>query len=373
MKYNAINTNIKENKTEDTVNLYLSNNSGILEVVTGSMFSGKSEELIRRVRRAKYAKQKTIVFKHAIDKRYDDVNVVSHSKDRIEAVPAMDVQIMYEYMEKNPDTQVIGVDETQFFGNEIVDFCKKYVKLGKRVIVAGLDMNFRGEPFEPMPELMSIADYVDKFHAICTICGNPAYATQRIINGEPAYYDDPVVLIGAEENYEARCRRHHEIKYRDKNESKIYFIVGTGIDSGKKYVEEKYINEFSIGKTIKIDNVNSNLNVTELRDYIKSSADENETLLVRVVGGVLHPLKEKYSFLDLMIEYRKEAEVVLVTENKEGILNSLYLTIEVLGRSNIHIKEIFYVNKKGYSPEKIENIEKVYAFTGIPYKITEDI
>ena len=184
------------------MNLYLSNNSGILEVVTGSMFSGKSEELIRRVRRAKYAKQKTVVFKPSIDKRFedDDVNIISHGKDRIEAIMASSIQEMDNYLEENPDVKVIGVDEVQFFDEGIVGFCEKYVKLGKRVIVAGLDMNFRGEPFHPVPELMSKADYVDKFHAICTVCGNPAYVTQRIINGEPAYYDDPVVLVGAEEN-----------------------------------------------------------------------------------------------------------------------------------------------------------------------------
>lgn len=355
------------------MNLYLSNNSGILEVVTGSMFSGKSEELIRRIRRSKYAKQKTVVFKHAIDKRYedDDVNIVSHGQDKIEAIPAMNVDVMEEYLENNPDIRVIGVDETQFFGEPIVGFCEKYVKLGKRVIIAGLDMNFRGEPYEPMPKLMAIADYVDKFNAICTVCGNPAYVTQRIIDGEPAYYDDPVVLVGAQESYEARCRRHHIVKHKNKKEAKIYFIVGTDINVGKEYVENEYLFgnvENKVSKTIKINNVNSELDVNKLRKDIKDSILDNDVLFIRVIGGILYPLKEEYNLLNLMIEYRKESEVIVVAENREGILNHVYLTVDVLHKNNINVKEVIYINKNIENSERECHIKKVSESLKVPFK-----
>lgn len=193
---------------------------GRLEVITGSMYSGKSEELIRRLRRAKFAKQKVVVFKHAIDKRYDEIAISSHDKNKFDAYPVSTKDEMEEIMKKNEDAEVIGIDEIQFFGEEIVDFCKKFVKKGKRVIVAGLDMSFRAEPYAPVPELMAISDRVDKLQAICMICGKTAYATQRLINGEPAYYDDPLVMVGATENYEARCREHHVVKFRDESTTK---------------------------------------------------------------------------------------------------------------------------------------------------------
>ena len=123
-------------------------------------------------------------------------------------------------MKKNEDAEVIGIDEIQFFGEEIVDFCKKFVKKGMRIIVAGLDMSFRAEPYAPVPELMAISDRVDKLQAICMVCGKTAYATQRLIDGEPAYYDDPLVMVGATENYEARCREHHVVKFRDESTTK---------------------------------------------------------------------------------------------------------------------------------------------------------
>lgn len=188
---------------------------GKLEVITGSMFSGKSEELIRRLRRAQYAKQKIIVFKHSIDTRYGEKAIFSHDNASLSAYPVATIDDMEKIMEKNMESEVIGIDEVQFFGESVVDFCKKYVQLGKRVIVAGLDMSFRAEPYHPVPELMAISDKADKLRAICTVCGRSAYASQRLIDGEPAYYDDPLVMVGATENYEARCRKHHIIRYRN--------------------------------------------------------------------------------------------------------------------------------------------------------------
>lgn len=199
------------------MHLLLTEGMGWLEVVTGSMFSGKSEELIRRMRRAKYANQEIVVFKHSSDKRYDDTKVASHSQAFIEAVPVATVEEMEkEFFENYKDARVIGIDEVQFFGESVVEFCEKLADMGKRVIVAGLDQDFKGAPFKPMDRLMAQAEYVDKFNAICAVCGNPASRTQRLVNGEPAFSDDPIVLVGASETYEARCRRCHVIKYRDK-------------------------------------------------------------------------------------------------------------------------------------------------------------
>jgi len=180
---------------------------GWIEVITGCMFSGKSEELIRRVRRAKIARQKVQVFKSSLDTRYDEAKVVSHSGARVEAIS---VDHPEEIIAKiDDDTQVVAIDEAQFFSEKIVDVIEFLADRGIRVIVAGLDLDFRGEPFGPMPALLARAEKVDKLTAICMVCGEEATRTQRIIDGKPASYYDPVVMIGAQEKYEARCRRHH--------------------------------------------------------------------------------------------------------------------------------------------------------------------
>jgi thymidine kinase len=190
--------------------MYKITKSGWIEVITGPMYCGKSEELIRRLRRVKIAKQKIKVFKPVIDNRYNKDDVVSHSGDSIEAVPVDHPEEILEKIDATID--VVGIDEAQFFHQDIVEICEDLADSGTRVIAAGLDRNFRGEPFGPMPELMARAEYVDKLHAICIQCGEPASRTQRLIDGEPAAYDDPVVLIGAQEVYEARCRSCHAVK-----------------------------------------------------------------------------------------------------------------------------------------------------------------
>ena len=190
--------------------MYKINNSGWIEVITGPMYSGKSEELIRRIRRVKIAQKKVKVFKPLMDDRYSNDNVVSHSGDSIEAIPVDHPEELYERLED--DVEVVAIDEIQFFSEEIVDICETLADKGKRVIVAGLDRDFRNEPFVPMPELLSRAEYVEKLHAICLQCGDPATRTQRLIDGEPASYNDPIILVGATENYEARCRSCHEVK-----------------------------------------------------------------------------------------------------------------------------------------------------------------
>lgn len=187
----------------------MKHHTGSIEVVCGSMFSGKTEELIRRLVRATIAKQKVQVFKPAIDVRYAEDEVTSHAGANYSAIPVEKAADIREKIEN--ETTVVAIDETQFFDPEIVDVAKDLADRGVRVIVAGLDMDFRGEPFGPMPTLMAKAEKVDKLHAICMKCGNEASRTQRLVNGKPARYDDPVVIVGASEMYEARCREHHEV------------------------------------------------------------------------------------------------------------------------------------------------------------------
>ena len=181
--------------------------SGRIEVICGSMFCGKTEELIRRVRRAVIARQMVQVFKPVIDDRYSVQYVNSHSGQQVEAIPINDVKDIREQL--LPETTVVAIDEAQFFANELVEIVEELAGKGIRVILAGLDTDFRGEPFGPMPNLMCQAEEVLKLHAICVVCGEDASRTQRLVDGEPARYDDPVIQVGAQESYEARCRQHH--------------------------------------------------------------------------------------------------------------------------------------------------------------------
>lgn len=161
------------------------------------MFSGKTEELIRRVRRANIARQRTEIFKPAIDTRFSEDEVVSHDDSALRSTAVATASQIILLAE---DSDVVGVDEAQFFGDDLVDVCRQLAESGKRVIVAGLDQDYLGEPFEPMPQLMAIAEYVTKLHAICVVCGNPANHSQRLVAGGDR------VLLGAKEAYEPRCR-----------------------------------------------------------------------------------------------------------------------------------------------------------------------
>lgn len=181
-----------------------------MEVICGSMFCGKTEELIRRLRRAIIAKNHVQVFKPVIDDRYVVEKVYSHAGIEIDANPLSEITELYNYLHE--DTTVVGIDEAQFFGPEIVDIAMDLVdNRGIRVILAGLDQDFRGEPFGSMPTLMALAERVDKLNAICMVCGGPATRTQRLVDGKPAHYNDPLVIVGTSEMYEARCRKHHEV------------------------------------------------------------------------------------------------------------------------------------------------------------------
>lgn len=187
--------------------MYRPSDYGWIEVVVGPMYSGKSEELIRRLRRAQIGKQNIKVFKPSIDDRYSFDEVVSHNGKKITAIGINNSNKIMDIVEN--ETQVVGIDEVQFFDDNIIEICRILADRGIRVICAGLDMDFRGEPFGPTPTLMAIAEFVDKLTAVCVECGKPANKTQRIINGNPAKYSDPTILVGAMESYEARCRLHH--------------------------------------------------------------------------------------------------------------------------------------------------------------------
>lgn len=189
--------------------MYHRYDGGWIELICGSMFSGKSEELIRRLIRAEIAKQRVQVFKPSLDDRYQHDKVISHSGVHFEATVVQNTDEIATQIDD--DTDVVAIDEVQFFDWKVAELCDKLAHEGRRVILAGLDMDFRGEPFGPMPLLMAQAEVVDKLQAICMVCGAPASRTQRLIDGRPANYDDPVILVGASEVYEARCRQHHQV------------------------------------------------------------------------------------------------------------------------------------------------------------------
>ena len=193
---------------------------GWIEVVAGVMFSGKSEELIRRVRRAMIARKRVQVFKSHLDGRYAGIYAISsHDGRSVEAVPVDSSGQIAQSLD--PMAQVIAIDEAQFLDNSIVELTTSLAARGRRVIIAGTDTDFRGEPFGPMPQLMAVAEVVDKLHAICVLCGSPASRNQRLVEGRPARYDSPVIQVGGTESYEARCRACHQVPQRDEDQGRL--------------------------------------------------------------------------------------------------------------------------------------------------------
>jgi thymidine kinase len=178
-------------------NIKISNKRGWVELITGSMFSGKTEELIRRIKRSEIAKQKVAIFKPKIDTRYSEKEVVSHDAKSISSMPVSEAKEIMDYID---DIEVIGIDEAQFFENDIIDVCNQLANKGKRVIVAALDMDFNGNPFGPIPQLLSIAEYVTKVHAICMKCGNLAHYSHRLGQAQK------LVILGEKDIYEPLCR-----------------------------------------------------------------------------------------------------------------------------------------------------------------------
>lgn len=189
--------------------MYHQYREGWIEVISGCMFAGKTEELIRRINVLSYAKKNIIVFKPKIDNRYSDSEIVSHSGAK---VPCLVVEKAQDILKKiEADTEVVAIDEVQFFDKDIVEVCEYLADKGTRVMVAGLDKDFRGESFGVMPELLTRAEFVTKLTAVCAKCGAPATRTQRLVNGKPAGFEDPIVMVGADESYEPRCRHCHQV------------------------------------------------------------------------------------------------------------------------------------------------------------------
>lgn len=182
---------------------------GYIEVISGCMFAGKTEELIRRIKVLEFAKKNVLVFKPALDNRYSDTKVVSHGGSAVDSIVVENAVAILDYV--RDDTDVVAIDEVQFFDKEIMLVCDYLAKKGVRVMAAGLDTDFRAEPFGVMPQLITDAEFVTKLTAVCMKCGAPATRTQRLVNGLPASYHDPIILVGASESYEARCRHCHVV------------------------------------------------------------------------------------------------------------------------------------------------------------------
>lgn len=200
---------------KEKCSMYHQYREGWLEVICGCMFAGKTEELIRRINVLSYAKQKILVFKPKIDNRYSDTEIASHSGMKI---PCHVIEQPQEILSiVDDDVEVVAVDEAQFFNHDIVEVCEYLADSGIRVMVAGLDKDFRGESFGVMPELLTRAEFVTKLTAVCAKCGAPATRTQRLVDGKPASFDDPIVLVGAVEHYEPRCRHCHEVINKPRN------------------------------------------------------------------------------------------------------------------------------------------------------------
>lgn len=189
--------------------MYKQYQKGWVEVICGCMFAGKTEELIRRIKVLEFAKQRIVAFKPKIDNRYSDTKIASHAGSMVESVIIESSDEILSHVDEN--TQVVAIDEAQFFGEELCDVCNYLADQGIRVMCAGLDTDFRGEPFGVMSKLITQAEFVTKLTAVCTKCGSPATRTQRLVNGQPAHFNDPLIQVGAAEAYEARCRHCHEV------------------------------------------------------------------------------------------------------------------------------------------------------------------
>ncbi|HET7040079.1 MAG TPA: thymidine kinase [Gemmatimonadales bacterium] len=210
--------------------MYHGNRPGWIEVIAGVMFSGKSEELLRRVRRAVIARKRVQLFKSHLDERYGGVQRIStHDGAQVDAVP---VDSSAEIMRRvRPETEVVAIDEAQFLDPGIVNVASALADRGVRVVLAGLETDFRGEPFGAMPELMAVAEVVDKLHAICVVCGDPACRNQRLVDGQPARYDSPTILVGGSESYEARCRHCHRVPKADEDQGRLFAETGRRADA----------------------------------------------------------------------------------------------------------------------------------------------
>lgn len=288
--------------------------SGVLEVITGSMFSGKSEELIRRVKRATFAKRQVVVFKHAIDKRYSQTEVVSHNKSSFEAYPVSSIEEMKDILNGYLYVEIVAIDEAQFFGDPIVEFIDSLVDKNIRVIIAGLDLDFKGEPFLPMPTLMAKADKVDKLKAICTVSGEPAWCSQRLINGKPAYYDDPLVVVGAKETYEARSRRYHQVRYRDKEDIKIKIYIS--VSSNVKLEKVEKLANKSIIYKVDVNNLLDFIHEIENKVFMQKYENKIIDKVFYIEDHLIYQISRDWNIIKLLSQYSKYLEVTLMGTDK---------------------------------------------------------
>ncbi|WP_435075232.1 thymidine kinase [Halorubrum sp. HHNYT27] len=214
--------------------------SGWIEVISGSMFSGKTEELLRRLRRSEIAGQSVSVYKPAIDDRYGETTIGTHTGRQWEAtVVDNEGDGPLAILDDEPFPEVVAIDEANFFSEALVEVCNTLADAGTRVIVSGTDQTFRGEPFEPLPQLIATAEYVDKLQAICLQCGEPASRNQRLIEGEPAHAEDPTILVGAEESYEARCRDCHVLRTGERPEGGRAYLTDDATETDEPGASEE--------------------------------------------------------------------------------------------------------------------------------------
>ena len=200
--------------------MHYGSHPGWIEVISGVMFAGKSEELIRRVRRAIIARRRVQVFKSHLDSRYTGLySVSSHDGTELDASPVDSAAEIFRLV--RPESQLVAIDEAQFLDPDVVPVATTLAARGVRVILAGTDTDFRGEPFGAMGELMAVAELVDKLQAICVVCGDPACRNQRLLNGKPARYDSPTIMVGGRESCEARCRHCHQVPRRDEDQTAL--------------------------------------------------------------------------------------------------------------------------------------------------------
>lgn len=371
---------------------YIKEHFGQFELICGCMFSGKSEELIRRLQRASYAKLKVVSFKHSLDERYDETMICSHNNTKIEAYPVKNVNEIKSYLNKLDKVDMVGIDEIQFFDKEIIELIRGLNKKNIGVIAAGLDLDFKGEPFGIMPELLARADKVKKLDAICVECGAPATKTQRLIDGIPAKFDDPIIMVGASEHYEARCNNCHKIAIDKNEEKKLIFMVGTGTEIGKTYVTTNFLKEkkgleksticlkpVETGKIVfgenlegsdaynysklfnkVVDEINlyffnkpmsphiaakidgKNVEINKIKKFIDDNLNKYDEVYVEGAGGLMVPFTDNYNYLDLLIDYKDRAKVILITPNILGTINHSLTHIEILKKYGIEIEGIIF-------------------------------
>ncbi|NDJ53976.1 MAG: thymidine kinase [Chloroflexi bacterium] len=326
----------------------MQHHQGRLEVICGCMFSGKSEELLRRVRRAKIAKQRVQIFKPSLDHRYGLGVVSSHDGHQSEAIAIESPLSLLDYLED--ETTVVAIDEVQFFDPIVVDVCRHLMETrDMRVIVAGLDLDFRGEPFGAMPRLMAEAEEVDKLHAICVVSGEAATRSQRLVNGNPAHFNEPVIVIGAEEKYEARARSYHEVPGRPEPNLERN---GNQVHKPNAPALYKHVLEYVL-----IDEERLQDRITELADEISSDyADDPDVILVGILKGSVMFMTDLMRRLTVphVIDFMDVTSYGAGQRETSGNVRILMdLEMSITGRNVLIVEDII---DSGFTLDKVVNL-----------------